>query len=84
MQIMKITASEAVKCNTGNYESVDHFISMKAELHELDDPIEMQALLDRKVQVAMLIRLERFYKARGKSLSKREICVQHGLPLDII
>lgn len=32
MKIVEITVSKSMKINTGNYESKDYFVSMKAEI----------------------------------------------------
>ena len=40
MKIVEVTVSRSRKVNTGNYESKDYFISLKAEI-EITDNLEL-------------------------------------------
>jgi len=42
MKIVELTVSKSRKINTGNYESKDYFISLKAEV-EITDNLELVA-----------------------------------------
>lgn len=79
--IKEITASRSVKMNLGNYESVDFFLSMKAELDEFDDPAVETEELQAKVDAATIQQVRRAYRARGKKVSLAALCKQHGLSL---
>ncbi len=80
MEIKEITVARSYKINFGNYENVDVFVSMKAELDmALDDTIQETALLAGCVEDAALAQLMSVYKARGKKASEAEIRRRHGI-----
>ncbi len=79
MEVKEITVSRSVRVNTGNYEGTEHFVSMKAELDELDGTLSSTRDLSEKVDCAMLDQLCVAYKKRGKNLSRDQIAKQHGL-----
>ncbi len=79
MEIKEITVARSYKINFGNYENVDVFVSMKAELDALDDLGTATAELAANVESAALAQLMSVYKARGKKASEAEIRRRHGI-----
>ena len=83
MFIKEIVVSRTVRVNTGNYEGTEHFLSMKAEMGELDKPIEVgiaTAQLNAHVERALVAQLVRAYKVRGKKdMTAEKIAKHHGL-----
>ena len=80
MEIKEIVVSRSVRVNTGNYEGLEHFVSMKAELDGLDDETEVAVELSAKVERAMVAQLHRSYKVRGKKdMTPEKIAKHHGL-----
>lgn len=80
MLVKEIVISRAVKINTGNYESTDHFLSMKAEIDGLDDEASAAAELNAHVERAMVAQLVRAYKVRGKKdMTAEKVARHHGL-----
>ena len=77
--VKEITVSRSVRVNTGNYEGTEHFVSMKAELDEFDDPASVHAELAAGVERAMVSQLHRSYKVRGKKLTATQVATHHGL-----
>ena len=82
MEIEEVNASCSVRMNTGNYEGTEYFVSVKVSVDQFDDPQECTDLAQKRAVEAMLGQLERAYKARGKKLTREQICKQHGLPLE--
>jgi len=80
-QIKEIVASRSIKINVGNYESVDHFVSMKMELDELDDEPKCADELAETVELAIARQVALGYKARGKKnmASTLAVAKHHGL-----
>lgn len=80
MVVKEIVISRSVRVNTGNYEGTDHFISMKAEIDELDDEPSAAAELNAHVERAMVAQLVRAYKVRGKKdMTAEKVARYHGL-----
>lgn len=80
MVVKEISVSRSVRVNTGNYEGTEHFVSMRAELDELDDEAEAADELSRQVDGAMLRQLHRSYKVRGKrDMTPAQISKHHGI-----
>ncbi len=77
--IKEIVISRSCRVNTGNYEGLEHFVSMKAELDELDDVTEMARDLAADVERAMVVQLVRSYRVRKKALTAVEVARHHGL-----
>jgi hypothetical protein len=78
-EVKEIVISRSVRINTGNYEGLEHFISMKAELGEFDDVAEEALKLSAKIERALVTQLARSYKVRKKSMTVSEIARHHGL-----
>ncbi len=78
-EIKEVTVSRSVRINTGNYEGTEHFVSMRAELDELDTPEDAAAELAAKVERAVVAQLHRSYKVRGKEMSVEKVARHHGL-----
>lgn len=53
-RITEMTVSRSVRMNTGNYEGTEQFVSMKAEVDELDDPREVAAELAATVELSLI------------------------------
>ena len=80
MEIKEIVVSRSVRINTGNFEGTEHFMSVKAELDELDDETSAIAELSAKVERAMVVQLHRSYQVRGKKdMSPEKVARHHGL-----
>lgn len=79
--VKEIVCSRSVRVNTGQYEGTELFVSMKAELDELDDIETEETDLARTVERAMLRQLIANYRVRGKNLTPALIAKQHGLGL---
>jgi len=80
MFIKEICVSRSVRVNTSNYEGTEHFISMKAEVDELDDIREETSKLVATVEKAMVTQLVRSYTTRGKKgMTPEKVAKHHGL-----
>ncbi len=80
MVVKEIVVSRSVRVNTGNYEGTEHFVSMKAEIDELDDEAKASAELNAHVERAMVTQLVRAYKVRGKKdMTPEKVAKHHGL-----
>jgi len=87
MDIKEITVSRSVKIDLGNYESLDMFVSARAELDPLEESEdEAFAELSRTVERALVTQLYRSYTVRGVTpgLKKGELTTtgvakHHGL-----
>ncbi len=80
MVVREINISRSVRINTGNYEGTEHFVSMKAEVEELDDATEEILSLTATVERAMVAQLVRSYKVRGKKdMTPKKVARHHGL-----
>jgi hypothetical protein len=77
----EVAASMSVRANTGDYQGTEFFVSMKAEVTELDDPTGVTLELQERVAAAMTAQLRRGYAARGKSLTDDQVRKQHGIPV---
>lgn len=72
--------SRSCRVNLGNYEGTEHFLSMKAEIDELDDELVEVARLGEAVDLAMVTQLGRSYGARGKrDMTRERIARHHGI-----
>ena len=78
MRVREIVCSKSARVNVGNYEGVEHFVSMKADLDELDDPTEVAAELCATAERAIVRQLHRSYRVRGKTMSSTEVAKHHG------
>ena len=79
MEIREITVARTYKVNLGNYENVDVYLSMTAQLDELDPVQICTQLLAERVETAALRQLESVYKARGKKVTEAEVRRRHGI-----
>ena len=79
MDIKEIVACRSYKINLGNYDNVDVFVSVKADIDPLDDPDEAVAELAARVERAALAQLMSVYRARGKKASEAEVRRRHGI-----
>ena len=80
MDIKEIVVSRSVRVNTGNYEGLEHFVSMKAELDELDDEVTVAAELAATVERTLVAQLHRSYRVRGKAeMTPEKVAKHHGL-----
>ena len=81
MEIKEIVVSRSCRVNIGNYEGIEHFLSMKAQLDELDDEAMAAEELAVKVERAMVAQLVRSYKVRGKKdmADPTRVAKHHGL-----
>lgn len=77
-KITEVTVSRSVKCNTGDYESVDFFTSAKAEVED-GDVKAAYADLAQTVERSMVSALLASYKARGKKIDADGVIRRHGL-----
>lgn len=78
-EIKEVTVSRSCRVNIGNFEGTEHFISMKAELEDFDDPVEEHDKLASTVERAMVAMLYRSYKVRGKKMTPAQVAKHHGL-----
>lgn len=83
MKICEINVSRAVKMNLGNYESLDHFVSMKLEVMEGEDVMKAATTLAIKVERALARQVVQSYKIRGKRgmATMEAVAEHHGLGL---
>ncbi len=82
MRATSVTVSRSVRVNTGNYEGTEQFVSMTAELDELDDEFVVALLLAGRVETAILAQLVQSYKVRGKKeMVAKRVAKHHGLGL---
>ena len=80
MIVKEISVSRSCRVNLGNYEGVEHFVSMKAELDELDDVVQVTERLAGQVQRAMVTQLHLSYAVRGKKdMTLEKVARHHGL-----
>ncbi len=81
MKVTEIAVSRSVRMNTGNYEGTEHFVSMKAEVDELDDVAEEARALAATVERTMVTQLVRSYRVRGKTTMSdpKAVARHHGL-----
>ncbi len=79
MEIKEITVARSYRVNLGNYENVDVFVSMRAEVDGLDDATQETGVLGCCVEDAALLQIISVYKARGKKVSEAEVRRRHGL-----
>jgi hypothetical protein len=81
VRVTEIVASRSVKVNTGDYENTDHFLSMRAELDELDTPDQAAQELAAQVEESLAKQLLAHYRARGKKALADLAAVKkhHGL-----
>ncbi len=80
MEVTGITVARTHRVNLGNYENVDVFVSMRAEIDmALDDTIQETALLAGAVEDAALQQIMFVYKARGKKVTEEQIKRRHGI-----
>ena len=78
MDIKEVVVSRSCRVNTGNYEGTEHFISMRAELDELDSAADVTQQLSAEVERAMCRQLYRSYAVRGKALTPAQVSKHHG------
>lgn len=78
--VKEVTASMSVRVNVGDYQGTEFFVSMKAEVTELD-PLDV-VLRETQAAVcqAMVDNVRRSYAARGKTLTDDQVRRQHGIP----
>lgn len=79
MRVKEIIASRTIKVSLGNYESIDVFVSMRAELDELDDELVCQEQLGRRVESATYAQLVNVHKARGKAFVPADLTKRYGV-----
>ena len=79
MAVTEVIVSRTVKCNTGDYESTDHFISMKADVEGEEDAMQVRKDLTHLVEKSMVGVLLTHYKARGKNVNADFVIRRHGL-----
>lgn len=80
MVVKEVVVSRSCRVNIGNYEGLEHFISMKAEIDELDDEVQAVADLSMHVERAMAGQLIRSYQVRGKKdMDATKVAKHHGL-----
>ena len=79
MRVKEIVASRTIKVSLGNYESVDIFVSMKAELDDMDDEFTCHEQLGRRVESAAFVQLVNAHQARGKTFVKAELTKRYGV-----
>lgn len=80
VEITEIIVSRSCRVNLGNYESLEHFVSMRARMEELDCDELVFAQLSAKVERAMVSQLQRSYKIRGKKdMTAENVARHHGL-----
>jgi hypothetical protein len=79
MEIKEITISRSARMNLGNYEGVEQFISMKAELQPGDKPSACAMELSKKIERALCAQLFLSLKRRGKKQSLEQVAKYFGL-----
>ena len=79
MEIKEITVARSYKVNLGNYENVDVFVSMRAEVDGLDDAVMEAGVLGCRAEDAALLQIMSVYRARGKKVSEAEARRRHGI-----
>lgn len=81
MVIKEIVVSRSVRVNTGNFEGTGHFVSVKAEVDELDDEQAEHENLSRRAEQMMVRQLLRSYKVRKiRSMGTVDaVAKHHGL-----
>lgn len=79
MEVKEIIVSKTAKVNLGNYEAFDSFVSVRAQLHELDDEVKCLADLNAVAERALVAQLVRSYRVRGKQMDASAVAKHHGL-----
>jgi hypothetical protein len=79
MKINEVVVSRSVRVNLGDYQAVDFFVSMKAEIDELDTPAEAALALRRHVEDAIATDIRVNFKKRGKVISEQDIRKRYGI-----
>lgn len=78
MRVTEIVASRSVRVNTGEYEGTEHFVSLKAEVDELDTPEQAMAELAAMAEQQLARQLLAHYLTRGKkALSTLDAVKKH-------
>lgn len=78
-KITEAVSSLSVKVNVGDYQSVDFFGSLKAEISDGELLAVVQDKLNRTLHASMLARLRGHFRARGKKYDDATICKMYGL-----
>jgi len=78
-EVKSITVSRSARVNLGNYEGLEHFISMSADLDDFDDEAEELQKLSAKVERSMVAMLCRSHKVRGKQSKPAVVAKHYGL-----
>jgi len=79
MEIKEITISRSARMNLGDYEGVEQFVSMRAELQPGDNPASCSMDLAKKVEMALCAQLFLSIKKRGKKMTIEETAKHYGL-----
>ena len=79
MLIKEVVVSRSYKINLGNYENVDVFVCMKAELDDFDEGAQTAGMLAVLVEHACFQQIMSVYGARGKKVPEAEARRRHGI-----
>jgi hypothetical protein len=78
-KITEVVSSLAVKVNVGDYQSVDFFTSLKAEVEPTEDAARVGRALNDLCNSNMIANLLAHFAGRGKKLTTAEVCKRYGL-----
>lgn len=80
-KIIEVVSSVTVKVNLGDYQSIDFFTSIKAEVEEGEMVAVANAAVHRTAVAATRAKLQAHFAARGKKYSPETLAKMYGLPL---
>ena len=81
MKIIEAVSSVSVKVNLGDYQSIDFFTSIKAEVGDGELLAVVNASLHRVATAATLAKLRAHFAARGKKMSDESLAKLYGLKI---
>lgn len=81
-RITSITISRSARINLGNYEGLEHFVSMTQEVLE-GETLDSQSLA-KKVERSLCEQLFRSFRVRGKKMTRAHIARHFGLEEPVV
>lgn len=78
-EVREVVVSASAKINVGDYQSTDFFLSLRADVDELEDPAEAVVSLQATVDGLLCAQLLRAYRKMGKKVDPVAVAKRHGL-----